>query len=342
LPGYTTSDPISIQATEPLSKGSPPASGALAPPIEQPVTSILLQGPAARSESEISGLAWYRDHLVLLPQYPKRGGKGRDGSLWSIPKSDILAYLTGNISAPLKPTSIPLDAGGIDKRIPGFEGFEAIVFLNDQVFLTIEAHGGASMRGYLIKGEISPDLSAIHLDPASLTENYLQANWVNSSDESILIATGEVLTLYELNGLELNPKPHATRFDTDLNLLGNIPYPRIEFRVTDATQLDDQLRFWVINYFFPGDQEQATDQDLLAQQYGRGATHAGSQIVERLVELQYSPQSITLVETPPIQLQLRSDGEARNWEGIVRLDEMGFLLVTDKYPETILGFVGFP
>ena len=355
LPGPSTSAIVPIQATESTSKGNPvvePSTSSPPPqatlthspftPPEQPVTLIPLQGQVARSEAEISGLAWYRDQLVLLPQYPKRGGEGRDGSLWSIPKSDILAFLAGRISGPLKPTSIPLDAGGVDKQIPGFEGFEAIAFLDNRVFLTIEAHGGASMRGYLIRGEISPNLSAIRLDPSSLTENYLQANWGNSSNESILIASGEILTLYELNGLELNPDPHVTRFDIDLNLLGNIPLPRIEFRVTDATQLDDQLRFWVINYFFPGDEEQATGDDPLAQQYGRGATHARSQIVERLVELQYSPQSIALTGTPPIQLQLRTDGEARNWEGIVRLDEMGFLLATDKFPETILGFVAFP
>jgi hypothetical protein len=198
------------------------------------------------------------------------------------------------------------------------------------------------MHGYLIKGEIAPDLSAIRLDPATLTENYLQANWSNRSDESIFIADGDLLTLYELNGLELNTAPHATRFALDLKLLGDIPFPRIEFRVTDATQLDDQGRFWVINYFFPGDEEQKTADDPLAQQFGRGPTHAHSQIVERLVELQYSPQAITLTGTPPIQLQLLPDGEARNWEGIVRLDETGFLLATDEFPETILGFVAYP
>jgi len=31
--------------------------------------------------------------------------------------------------------------------------------------------------------------------------------------------------------------------------------------------------------------------------------------------------------------------DARNWEGIVRLDNRGFLLATDKFPTTILGFV---
>jgi hypothetical protein len=34
------------------------------------------------------------------------------------------------------------------------------------------------------------------------------------------------------------------------------------------------------------------------------------------------------------------DGQyARNWEAIARLDDVGFLLATDKYPETIFAFV---
>jgi hypothetical protein len=35
-------------------------------------------------------------------------------------------------------------------------------------------------------------------------------------------------------------------------------------------------------------------------------------------------------------------GLGRNWEGLVRLDDRGFLLVTDLFPGTILGFVPAP
>lgn len=48
-----------------------------------------------------------------------------------------------------------------------------------------------------------------------------------------------------------------------------------------------------------------------------------------------------VTNTPPIQLQL-IDGVSRNWEGLVRLDERGFLLITDEFPETILAFVAKP
>ena len=42
----------------------------------------------------------------------------------------------------------------------------------------------------------------------------------------------------------------------------------------------------------------------------------------------------------PIQIEL-DEKASRNWEGIVRLDDRGFLVATDKYPEMILGFIPF-
>ena len=108
--------------------------------------------------------------------------------------------------------------------------------------------------------------------------------------------------------------------------------------MTDATAVDENDRFWLINYFFPGDTDLRPLSDPLSQQFGQGTTHQQHEQVERLVELQLGAAAITLTGAPPIQLQLPDD-EARNWEGLVHLDERGFLLATDKFPTTILGFV---
>jgi hypothetical protein len=67
--------------------------------------------------------------------------------------------------------------------------------------------------------------------------------------------------------------------------------------------------------------------------------------VERLVEFQLSHAGIVLVDRPPIQLELPDNllgMIGRNWEGLVRLDERGFLLATDTFPGTILAFVPTP
>ena len=48
--------------------------------------------------------------------------------------------------------------------IDGFEGFEAIAFDGQDVYLTLEADTKDGMRGYLVQGEIMLDLSEIVID----------------------------------------------------------------------------------------------------------------------------------------------------------------------------------
>jgi hypothetical protein len=115
----------------------------------------------------------------------------------------------------------------------------------------------------------------------------------------------------------------------------------VEYRITDVTALDGQARFWAINYFFPDESELKPRVDPLAERYGRGPTHTQAEHVERLLQFHYTPAGLELVDRPPLQLALLPD-EARNWEGIVHLEGRGFLLVTDKFPETILAFVSGP
>ncbi len=59
--------------------------------------------------------------------------------------------------------------------------------------------------------------------------------------------------------------------------------------------------------------------------------------MERIIKLQITTDGIQLADVTPIYLTLTSD-ESNNWEGLVRMND-GFLLVTDEYPTTILGYV---
>jgi hypothetical protein len=57
--------------------------------------------------------------------------------------------------------------------------------------------------------------------------------------------------------------------------------------------------------------------------------------------MQYSANGIALTDTSPVLLTLVTD-VSRNWEGLAFLEGRGFLLMTDKFPETILAFVPMP
>jgi hypothetical protein len=153
-----------------------------------------------------------------------------------------------------------------------------------------------------------------------------------------------VILFYEANGAAVYPEGRAPVFDRDLNPLEPLALDNLEYRLTDATASDGQGRFWVSNYFFPGDLAILPMADPLAEQFGRGPSHATASVVERLVELRLPDGQgrIALSGTPPVQLRLAEGQVPRNWEGIARLDGRGFLLVTDRYPETILAFAQGP
>ncbi|MCK4339495.1 MAG: hypothetical protein KAW87_05870 [Candidatus Cloacimonetes bacterium] len=308
-------------------------------PEEIKIERITLAGPISSRDSEISGLAWYNDYLILLPQYPGRFESDYDGKLFAIHKDTILSFLNGKADSTIKPIEIDFVAPRLSNQIKGYEGFEAIAFSDNKVFMTIESSPN-NMLGYLISGEIERDLSSITLNAEKMTEITPQTSINNAADETMFVTSEKILTIYEGNGKNVNPSPVAHVFDHDLNLLETIPFTNIEYRITDATNLDENKCFWVINYLYPGDQDEYNPAiDFIALKYGDGATHYKYKTVERLLQFKYSESGIILVQEAPIQLKLINDDNARNWEGIVRLDDIGFLIATDKFPETILGFV---
>ena len=312
-------------------------SGAPADPTaERDVWPIPLDVSASDAEQEYSAMAWYGDTLVLVPQFPARD----DNALVTLARADVLAYLRGQLDGPLPTGRIPFDDGGLAGRITGFEGYEAIGFDGDTVYMTVETHPGTWMLGYIVAGTVNAD--GITLDPALRTPVAVQAPLSNMTDETLVIDGDRVLTIFEANGVNVNPAAHANVFSRGLEKLDPIPLANVEYRLTDATALDDARRFWAINYFWPGDEKLKPADDPIAATFGQGKTHAQGQVVERLLEFQVADDGVTLTETPPIQLTLLPAGVARNWEGIARLqdgDIDGFLLVTDKFPVTQLAFV---
>jgi hypothetical protein len=310
---------------------------------EQPVVEIPLAGDIARQDSQISGLAWYGDDLIALPQFPDDFPRGEDGTLFALSRGDILDYLDGRRTEPLVARSVSFVAPQLRERVPGYDGFESIAFQGDRAYLTVELWQGRRTHGLLLAGRMAPDLSALTVDTARRVAIPAQADLGNMADEALVIVGGKVITFYEINGANLNPQPVAHVYDEELQSLGTSPCPTLEYRITDATAADERGRFWVANFFFPGDRDKIRPApDALAKLYGIGPTHQQREAVERLVEMQYRDEAIVFTKTPVIQLQLNDDAHCRNWEGIVRLEGRGFLLMTDEYPRTILAFVAAP
>lgn len=322
-----------------------PGVTAQQPRPETPVTVIALNGPAAQPNAEISGLAWYGDTLLLLLENPHEYAAGAvAGMFYALDKADILAYLDADAPTPLEPRPVPVYAPDIRRTLRGFDGFEAAAFVGDTVYLTAELYAAPlSTFAVLVRGTVAPDLGAITLDLEHTATLDAQASFPNQSYEALIATEDWLYAIYEANGAAVNPQPFAYAVDHALTTVTTVPFPQLEYRITDATATDADGVFWAVNYFFPGDTHLAAERDSLAERYGTGTTHTQFAQVERLVAFQIGAQAggsgaITLADVPPLLLELPT-ADARNWEGIARLDERGFLLVTDRYPNTILGFV---
>jgi hypothetical protein len=227
--------------------------------------------------------------------------------------------------------------------VAGFDGLEAVGMIDDRVYLTVEAKDDTVMAGYLVCGHTTKVDGRVVIEMTKLTSIPLGCNIPNVAEESIVIDGRRVITLSEANGRNVMPEARAKVFDEKVNYLGSLPFPQIEYRVTDATALDSEGRFWVINYFYPPERTKlkpAPDPELA--RFGAPENYALDGCIERLLELQLtSDDRIVRTDTPPIYLGLAPEG-CRNWEAIVRLEDRGFLLMTDKYPGTLLVFVPNP
>ena len=325
---------------------------------ETAVVPIALVGTASERDAEISSIVWYGDYLLLITENAFLYGDGDiSGKFYALEKEDILEYLDSENPEPLDPVEVPIYGADILDAVGGFEvtfdGFEAAAivpaanaFADDQIFITVEAdtvsEEDPSMRGYVVWGSILPNLTGIELRLDNYVALPTQTDFNNMSYEALFAAPdNHIVALYEVNGATANPEASAASIDLATGEVVMIPVDDLEFRLTDATTPDADGTFWVTNYFFPGETFLAVESDPLFAQYGMGASQAAFGGYERLVEMQYTATGITRVDQAPIQLLQTDESNGRNWEGVETLDDRGLLVMSDRFPQTILAFVPF-
>ena len=306
---------------------------------ETAVIPLPLPAPLNSANAELSGLAWAGDWLMLLPEEP--GFDDTEPAIYALPRQQIVEHLAQPTAVSLQPTLIPLQLGDLPTQIPNFGSLEAIAFQGQTAVLLVETSSMGRMNGYLIRGELAADMSELRLETAVITPLPRQTPIRNIAYEALFWANDQIVVLYEANGVEQNPTAQALLFDQQLQLVDKLPMPNLPYRLTDMTELGENGRLWGTNYFFPTEYYLNSRHDPLGNRFGWGATHQQQRAVERLVAFTYQNGSLELADVPPIQLQL-SDGPSRNWEGIAQLGDQGFLLATDRYPETIFAFAPIP
>ena len=311
-----------------------------------PVLGICLAGEAAARGNEYSGLAWHGDELFLLPQWSPRGlarARSQPGFVrpwvYRIPGARLRAWVDGRDRAPITPERVPFDTLDLANN-PDYQGFEAIAFDGDRAALTVERGDRDRMSGLLLTARLDP-VRGLVLDRDALTlEVPMRSD--NHAYEALTRVDGSWLALFELNGMNTSCATPATRIDGRGGDPVAVAVEAIPYRITDATTADADHRFWVTQYSYRevGDTAECERSIRAAQCFQEVVDcdpHGGvTRSVERLLELR---DEGTAVRTTGRVIRLLREERARNWEGVARLDDKGFLVVTDEWPRTILGFV---
>ena len=301
---------------------------------EVKVQEIKLSGLITDKKQEISGMDWYQDRLFLLPE-------NMGGFLFSISKGEIWNAIKNGKKIPITPKKTRFKTPDYSSLINGFDGFEAIAFNEDKVYVTIESEHRGEMVSYLAWGKIDSKSLEVVMNEEDLETIKTPIQLNNLSFESLLINDENIIMIYEANGSNLRKNPTQSVFTHKSKNISHVNFPNIEYRITDATRIDNDERFWVINYFWPGDKKLLNPgEDSVLNKVKQGSSHFKSDQIERLVEFQMNEGEISISDTKPIQLVLESDA-SRNWEAVARLDDKGLLIATDKHPRMIFGYVQF-
>jgi hypothetical protein len=295
-----------------------------------------LSGASGHRSLEMSSLTWAGDILLLMPQYPNL-----ENPVWYGIEKTTLFHRIKTPHIPIEPIEFEFRLKDLPDRIPGFQGFEAVCYVNGKLFFLIEAEEDDLMSGYLVGGEICIPEKIIDVNIEHIVKINPPANIHNMSFESILYTRNSLWTLFEANGINANQNPNTSVFSLGLNLKKQLSFPHVEYRITDFTSVDNHGKFWAINYFWPGYRKHVSPEtDYYVNTFGAGETHQKYDHVERLLEFQITPKGIFPTETQPVEIVLE-ENNPRNWEGLVKLDELGFLIISDEHPETIFAFIPY-
>ena len=295
---------------------------------------IPIDGPMANKKEEISGMDWYKDNLILLPE-------NLNGYVFSIKKNQIKSRINKTDTSAITPEKIKFNTPNYKKTLPGFDSFEAIAFRGYEVYVTIEIRYPDSMSCMLARGHIDENSLEITIPKQTLIEIKVPTFVDNMSYETLIVKENRLYALFEAYGDSLISDPFAISIGISgpRNEIIKHITSSLNYRIADATRLVNN-KFWVINYFYPGDKKiLKPSKDLLVSKYGQGLTHSKSDRVERLVQYKMHGDKVVLSNTPHIELELEGEKTSRKWEALARYENKGFLIATDKYPTTILAYV---
>ena len=137
---------------------------------EVEILPIPLLGDIAKRNSEISSLCWYKDNLILLPQYPNDFGD-ESGKIFFIDRQTLLDFISGHSKNPILPEFYSIDLSNFEEFFTLGSGFEGIAINADTVYFSIESMNDGKTETILVRGEVDYESKVIILDENSVTKD---------------------------------------------------------------------------------------------------------------------------------------------------------------------------
>ena len=164
---------------------------------------------------------WYNNNLLL----PENLG----GYLFTVTKNEVQNQLA-SIKEVIEPTKTIFNTPNYSKIIPGFDGFEALAFEGDNVYVTIEAGQNDMMTSYIVWGSINPSSYEITIPEKNIKKFDTPIQIDNMSYESIIYHKNDLLLMYEANGSNLRKNPYQLSVSLNDFSMNKIKGSNIEYR----------------------------------------------------------------------------------------------------------------
>jgi len=287
---------------------------------------INLSQKFSNKKLQISGMDWYGDSLFFLNQIPSEF----NNRIYFATRKEIQASINGQDSLFLNEFNFQQD--GVADQIGKTAEYEGIAFKGDSLYLLIEAE--KPMRSFIIQG--LKDSSSLTLFPQTLTEIPIQKGLHEIACEALLINENRIYVFYEAYGVNVNNDPEVFCYDLSLNRMQSLAFENIEYRITDATRIQADHSFWILNHFWPGEMELLKPaMELLFP----STFDNNKEGVNRLIQLELKEDRIRIKNDHPLMLPPRH----WNWEALTLFDANTFLIVNDEFSappnRTGLGYI---
>jgi hypothetical protein len=289
---------------------------------------------------EFSGMALYGNRLYLLPQYGNHMKAKLDGlfSIYSIGADSLRRSINGK--DPKLSSYRTINVLNLNKLPDSikqyYEGFEAITFIGNQVYLSIETVDSSDYC-FLIKGVLDIKNNEITIDPVHTLslKRYPFINNAGFESISYLQKEKKLIALYEFNampngGIGYLIDPSLTKKPEKISV------PFLHFRITDA-QVTPKGKIYAMNYYYGGDYNKYLNNNVIRHQEER----VKSMIPDLKKSLSVDPDFLRIKSSGYARIVMMNnykdkswkqvatfDAFENNWEGLVLFNK-GALIITD-------------